>query len=59
MAIVKEYRIGEAVVQIDDSYIVKTQSEIDEIIKSCGIAWTEALLESNEEPEKSSNSDLL
>ena len=33
MAIVKEYRIGEA--------------------------WTEALLESNEEPEKSSNSDLL
>lgn len=50
MAIVKEYRIGEAVVQIDDSYIVKTQSEIDKIIESCGIAWTEALLENNEEP---------
>ncbi len=59
MAIVKEYRIGEAVVQIDDSYIVKTQAEIDKIIESCGTAWTEALLESNEEPEKSSNSDLL
>lgn len=58
MAIVREYQIGEVVVQIDDNYIVKAQSEIDEIIKSCGIVWTEALLENGEQPIKPDNRDL-
>ncbi len=42
MAIVAEYHFGSTVCKIDDSSIVKTQEEFDQIIKNIQKIWTEA-----------------
>lgn len=42
MAIVAEYHFGNTVCQIDDSCIVKTQEEFDQILKNVAKIWTES-----------------
>ena len=42
MAIVAEYHFGNTVCKIDDSCIVKTQEEFDQILKNIAKIWTDA-----------------
>lgn len=39
MAVIKDFYIGNAHIQICDDACVKTQAEIDEILKRCGDIW--------------------
>ncbi|MEE1154812.1 MAG: hypothetical protein UH241_06620 [Acutalibacteraceae bacterium] len=42
MAIVAEYHFGNTVCKIDDSCIVKTQEEFEQILKNIQKIWTDA-----------------
>ncbi|MEE0859217.1 MAG: hypothetical protein U0M12_07120 [Acutalibacteraceae bacterium] len=42
MAIVAEYHFGNTVCKVDDSCIVKTQEEFDQILRNIQKIWTEA-----------------
>lgn len=42
MAIVAEYHFGNTVCLIDDSYVVKTKEEHDQILKNIAKIWTDS-----------------